>query len=97
MGNGFWAIDVANAGMYEIELRRWPKHINKPLDAVSAAIQVGGHNKTAVLDEKQLRHSITFKLELPKGPAKLQTYMTLPNGKIRGSYFVYIRRVDTTN
>ena len=95
MGNGFWAIDITHAGTYEIELRRWPKHINKPLDAVSAAIHVGSRKETAVLD-KELPTSITFKLELPKGPTKLQTYMTLPNGKVRGSYFVYIRRVATT-
>ena len=96
MGNGFWAIDVTDAGTYEIELRRWPKHINKPLDAVSAAITVGGRDEMAVVDKEQPT-SITFKLDLPQGPTKLQTYMTLPNGKVRGSYFVYIRRVDTTN
>ena len=96
MGNGFWAIDVTHAGTYEIELRRWPKYINKPLDAVSVAIQVGGREETAVVGKKQPT-SITFKLELPQGPTRLQTYMTLPNGKVRGSYFVYIRRVDTTN
>jgi arylsulfatase A-like enzyme len=96
MGNGFWAIDITHAGTYEIELRRWPKHIDKPMDAVSAAIQVGAHKETAALD-KGKPTSVTFQLELPEGPTKLQTYMTLPNGKVRGSYFVYIRRVATTN
>ena len=35
---GFWNVDVAAAGDYEIELRRWPREINKP---ISAAIPPG--------------------------------------------------------
>ena len=35
---GFWNVDVTAAGDYEIELRRWPREINKP---ISAAIPAG--------------------------------------------------------
>ncbi|MFN7939496.1 MAG: arylsulfatase [Bryobacteraceae bacterium] len=31
--NGFWAVDVARAGMYKIELRRWPEEVNLPINA----------------------------------------------------------------
>ncbi len=35
---GFWNVDVAAAGEYEIEIRRWPREINQP---ISAAIPPG--------------------------------------------------------
>ncbi|MFV1969245.1 MAG: arylsulfatase, partial [Pirellulaceae bacterium] len=36
--NGFWAIEVASSGVYEIELRRWPEEIDQP---ITAAIEGG--------------------------------------------------------
>lgn len=32
--NGFWDLEVARAGTYEIELRRWAKEFDKPINAV---------------------------------------------------------------
>ena len=32
--NGFWAIDIAQSGTYEFELRRWPEEIDKPINAI---------------------------------------------------------------
>jgi arylsulfatase len=29
--SGYWLLDVAKAGEYEFELRRWPKEIDRPL------------------------------------------------------------------
>ncbi len=31
--NGFWAVDVERAGTYRIELRRWPREVDLPLNA----------------------------------------------------------------
>jgi arylsulfatase A-like enzyme len=31
--NGFWAVDVARAGTYRIELRRWPEELDLPINA----------------------------------------------------------------
>ena len=31
--NGFWAVDVARAGQYRIELRRWPVEADTPINA----------------------------------------------------------------
>lgn len=31
--NGFWAVEVARAGMYKIELRRWPEELDLPINA----------------------------------------------------------------
>ncbi|WP_248517976.1 arylsulfatase [Salinarchaeum laminariae] len=34
--NGFWALDVADPGEYDIELRRWPPESDAPIDGVPA-------------------------------------------------------------
>ncbi len=31
--NGFWALDVAKEGKYEFQLRRWPKEVDKSINA----------------------------------------------------------------
>jgi arylsulfatase B len=31
--NGFWAVEVAQAGEYEFALRRWPKELDQPINA----------------------------------------------------------------
>ena len=31
--NGFWAVEVARAGEYRVELRRWPKEVDLPITA----------------------------------------------------------------
>jgi hypothetical protein len=31
--NGFWAVDVEKAGTYRIELRRWPREVDLPINA----------------------------------------------------------------
>jgi len=31
--NGFWAVDVSQAGRYRLELRRWPKEVGLPIDS----------------------------------------------------------------
>lgn len=31
--NGYWAVEVARAGEYRIELRRWPREVNLPINA----------------------------------------------------------------
>jgi hypothetical protein len=33
VANGFWAVDVTQAGRYRFELRRWPKEVNLPINA----------------------------------------------------------------
>jgi len=32
--NGFWALEIAGAGEYEIELRRWPEESDAPIDGI---------------------------------------------------------------
>jgi len=49
--NGFWDLEVAEAGRYEITLRRWPTEVDLPIDA------------KVLRDELDpLRHDTSFKL-----------------------------------
>ena len=92
MGNGQFAIDVAEPGVYTFELRRWPDNVDKPLEAKHAKISVG-----KVEDEREVAAddtNVVFDLKLPGGPAMLQTWLTLPNGKTRGAYYVYVSQKE---
>lgn len=92
MGNGFWAVDVANAGTYSFELRRWPVHTDRPLEASSARIRVGDQELESPIAEDQA--AAVFSMELEAGPSTVQTWLTLADGQQRGAYFVYVARAD---
>ncbi|MBA64120.1 MAG: N-acetylgalactosamine 6-sulfate sulfatase [Planctomycetaceae bacterium] len=91
IGNGFWALDVAETGKYRIELCRWPRQESKAMDAVKATIEIGGQTVTQEIAEGE--KSVVFNVELQKGGNDLLTKMELKDGKVRGSYFAYIKRV----
>ncbi len=92
MGTGYWAVDVTESGKYQIELRRWPRQEEKPLEAVKASIKIGDYSKEVTVAADQVK--VVFEMELPKGPADLESLFTLENGKQRGAYFAYIRRLE---
>ena len=91
MGQGKWFVDVLRAGKYRIELRRWPRHLDRAIDAKHARITIAGLDVDHAVktDAKQT----TFEVELQKGTTTLQTWLTLANDKTRGAYFVYVSRV----
>ncbi len=88
IGNGFWAVDVRKAGVYRFTLRRWPAHVDQPMEAKSALLQIAGKEARARVAEGA--RQVRFELSLPAGPTRLQTRMTLPSGKERGAYFVTV-------
>jgi len=88
MGNGYWAIDVLRQGTYEFELRRWPDHVNQAIEARHARMKIGGVEVERDISPEAT--SVTFKVQLEKGPTRLQTWLTLPDGGSRGAYFVYV-------
>ncbi|MEE2888360.1 MAG: arylsulfatase [Planctomycetota bacterium] len=90
MGQGRWFVDVKRAGRYLIELRRWPRHLDKGLEASAAKIEIGGREE--VRDVRATDTKVTFTVDLKAGPTTLQTWFTLPNGKTRGAYFAYVTR-----
>ncbi len=100
--NGYWAVDVAQAGEYEFSLRRWPKEVDGPINAA-----VGG-GKAIQADRARLRigdvevskpvgkqaAEVTFKVTLRPGKTTLQTWLTAEDGSSRGAYYVYARRMS---
>ena len=106
--NGFWAIDVAEAGDYEFELRRWPKEEDRAItDGIEGEVTdwyTGGNAlplTTAALrvgDQEQTApippdaKGVTFTLCLEAGETRMETCFANDEGLSLGAYFVYVRR-----
>lgn len=106
---GYWNVIVDREGIYEVELRRWPKESEKPLTEgwtgpedkssvarpISAAnLQIADQNFT--LDAVPGAQEVTFRIELPTGKTRLQTYFL--DGEDRSlcsAIYTYVRRLDS--
>ena len=76
--NGYWLIDVARAGEYEIELRRWPKEADgtisgtlpdgsgTALPITQAMLYVSGHNHLKISEKKAYQFEGLTKRVTPK-------------------------------
>ncbi|MBN2475106.1 MAG: arylsulfatase [Pirellulales bacterium] len=91
LGNGYWAIDVQRDGLYEFELRRWPDHVDEPIEATEARLKIGDTDVSRPVPPEAKQ--VSFEIELRAGRTRLQTWLTTPEGKTRGAYFVYVRRL----
>ncbi len=90
--NGFWAVDVSNAGKYAFTLRCRPAGVERPLQADTARIKIGGFETTQPIDADAA--SATLAVDLPAGPTELQTWLRSEDGSSRGAYYVEVRRLD---
>ena len=100
--NGFWAVEVARGGTYEVELRRWPAEVDKP---ITAAIQAGtairadkARLKVGDVDETKPippgATAVLFHVELPAGKMRLQTWLIDGETAPRGAYYVTVKRTS---
>jgi arylsulfatase len=110
--NGFWHVEVAQAGAYEFALRRFPAESGLKLaDAVEATpvtdgqfragpafpvaaarIQVGDAAREQPV--KPGDAAAIFKLSLPAGRTRLQTWFLDAGGEeIAGAYYVQVTRI----
>ena len=76
--NGYWLIDVARAGEYEIELRRWPKEADGTVSGTlpdgsgtalpinQAMLFVSGHNHLSISQKKAYQFEGLTKRVTPK-------------------------------
>ncbi len=89
--SGFWAVDVTQAGKYEVTLRLRPEGVEFPLRKGTAKVRVGDIEQSAAITPGE--SSATVTLELPKGPAKFQTWLEEENRGTRGAYFVTVKHL----
>jgi arylsulfatase A-like enzyme len=86
---GYWNVIVEQAGVYELELRRWPKESGLALNAsfnkrggrpiAAANVLIGGANYT--LDSKPEDSHVPFRIRLEAGKAQLATAMLDADGR----------------
>jgi len=98
-GSGFWPLRVANAGSYEITLRRWPAEVDaaiteaipggRAIAADTARLRIGS------IDEKQpvasAARAVTFTVNLPAGSTRLETWFSFGEDESRGAYYVTVK------
>ncbi len=99
--NGFWALDVAEAGDYEIVLRRWPEEVNQPITAAipkgkaitadEAHLRIGALSKSLAIPEGAA--TVTFQVSLPKGPTQMETSLTDHGREMCGAYYASVRKL----
>ncbi len=90
--NGFWMIDVVQAGNYSIRLSRSPDDAPAPINATTAKLQVG--NRTLEKSLRRSDRSVSFQLELSAGETRMQTWFTNSETRTeRGAYFVEAERI----
>lgn len=87
--NGFWELEVVTSGKYQIKLSRYPPDNPQPMKTTKARVDIGG--KSLEIDCDVTDASATFEVDLKKGPARLQTWLTDAETKSnRGAYFVTV-------
>ncbi len=106
---GYWNVEVAQEGIYEIGLRRWPQESGKTLTEgwaegpggvqrsarpiAAANLQVSGSNYT--FDTKLDDQVATFRVRLPAGRTQLATtFMDQKGGALCSAIYVYVNRSD---
>ena len=90
--NGDWVLKVATSGRYRITLRQRPEEARHPIDAVKARVRIGESERSA--DVAPGAVSIAFDLDLPEGPARLQSWITDAKGVTRGAYYASLRLLN---
>ena len=92
--NGFWMIDVRQAGLYEVELRAYPREADLPAGATRARLQIADAEFARACQEKA--PSVSFLAQLPAGTTKLQTWLSnQAQARLRGAYYVYITPLES--
>jgi hypothetical protein len=89
--NGFWALEVARAGRYEIALRQQPPEAAFPIEGDTARVKIGDVDVSQSIPKGAA--AVAFQVKLPAGKTKLQTWLTAASGRSRGAYFAYVRYV----
>ena len=91
--NGPWAVEIKQAGMYEITLHRWAPYLNRAMDCTSARLRIGDHDEQLAVEKSATGAS--FRVQLQPGPTMLETWLTRPDGKDHGAYYAHIEYIPS--
>ncbi len=89
--NGSWNINVAAGGRYEFELFQRDRPADFPIEADTARIRIGEVEAEGPVPDGSA--SVSFTLDLPPGRTTMQTRFATADGKERGAFYVYARRL----
>ena len=101
--DGFWTVDVARDGLYEISVCRWPLEAGIPIrdtpegaevfKPTHARLKIKNIDMTMPIrdDDK----AAMFVVRLAKGRTRLQAWLVndIDNGETNGAFYVYVRRL----
>ncbi len=97
---GYWAVEVAEDGWYLISLRRWPAEADRAIDDAYIGTGFAVRKATLEIQEQKLEQPIpdgakevTFRVQLKKGEAKLETLFT-GGGQNISAFYAYVLRED---
>jgi hypothetical protein len=86
--NGYWMIDVAETGPYELTLYKYDRDAREPLGVSTARIKIGEVEASAEVTSAAT--SVTIPVELPAGPARMQTWL---GDSGLGAMFIYANKL----
>ena len=89
--NGYWSVEIEQGGRYAITLRSRPAGVNHRLSAERARVRIGDIEAEAGVSVED--STVTLSVDLPAGPATLQTWLESDGGRSRGAYFVTVERL----
>lgn len=94
--NGKWRVEVARDGRFRFELRRYPREAEKPIEAFSAAIEIGPVKSERAVDP-QAKQAV-FELDLKRGTYDLSATFSHREGsgpqQVWGAYYAYVSYLD---
>ncbi|RLE07166.1 MAG: hypothetical protein DRJ06_06440, partial [Candidatus Aminicenantes bacterium] len=102
--DGFWTIEIARDGVYDIEVSRWPKEAGlslweapegaKEFRPTHARLKIGCYDLTLPVHEGD--KSVKFTLRLSKQQTRLQAWLIndIENGQANSAFYVYIKRKE---
>lgn len=84
-------MNVPVSGRYRLELRRYPVEPDLPIGADRLRLKLDGFEVECALATTDT--SAEFVAELPKGPARLQSWVhDASMDRTIGAYYIYVRR-----
>lgn len=108
--DGFWAVEIAQKGTYEISLRRWPRESNRPIVLPKDSLLLEKDEKPMFVTDARLKIAdfdirkpiepdaieVKFKVNLDAEKTCLQAWFIdgFDDAHVYGAYYVYVNRLS---